>query len=184
MIPFIQQIDDTIMIFIANNLHTPFLDRLMVFFTALGDSSRLWIGLIIFLILFKKDRKWGILIAVALIFESLLCDNFLKPLVARERPFTRLSAFPAGTPLIVLPRSYSFPSGHTMSSFVAATILYCRQKSSGIFFYIIAALIGFSRIYLFVHYPSDVFAGIILGIILALVMVKALNIHNRARVKG
>lgn len=172
MMEIIQQIDDTLLIFIAKHLHSPFMDRLMVFFTSLGNSSLLWIALTLVLLATKKGRRWGILLTAALIAESLLCDNILKPLFARERPFTRLTGF---RDLIKAPGSYSFPSGHTMSSFTAATILFCREKSSGIFFYVIAALIGFSRIYLFVHYPSDVLGGILLGILLAQVIVRAAN---------
>lgn len=169
MIPFIQQIDDKLILSIAKHMHSPMMDRLMIFFTTLGNSSLLWIAIALVLLFTRKNRKWGIILVTGLILEILLCDGILKPLIARERPFTRLPGYPN---LIKAPGSFSFPSGHTMSSFVAATILFCRQKSSGIFFYAIAALIGFSRIYLFVHYPSDVLGGIILGILLALLTVK------------
>lgn len=168
MFETIQKMDDMLLFFVTRHLHTPFMDRLMVFFTTLGNSSLIWIALSVILLLRKKDRKWGILLAVGLIAEFLLCDEFLKPLVARERPFVRLPGFPN---LIKAPHSYSFPSGHTMSSFTAATILYYRQKSSGIAFFAIAALIGFSRIYLFVHYPSDVFGGVLLGFLLAFTLI-------------
>ncbi|SHO48219.1 phosphatase PAP2 family protein [Anaerocolumna xylanovorans] len=168
MFEVIQQIDDILLFFVTKNLHTPFMDRLMIFFTTLGNSSLLWTALCLILLLTKKDRKWGILLAAALIAEFLLCDDILKPFIARERPFVRLPGYPD---LIKAPHSYSFPSGHTMSSFTAATILYYRQKSSGIVFFTIAALIGFSRIYLFVHYPSDVLGGMLFGILLAFILV-------------
>ena len=169
MISDLKYIDNFILLFIAHTMHSPFLDKLMVFFTTLGNSSQLWLTLAIVLLLTRKDRRWGILLCLALFLEALLCDGILKPLIARERPFTELTGY---KPLINPPISYSFPSGHTMSSFTAATILYYRQKSSGIFFYTVAALIGFSRIYLFVHYPSDVLGGIVLGILLAYLLVK------------
>jgi undecaprenyl-diphosphatase len=165
MFPIIQQFDDTLLYFIAEHLHTPFVDRLMIFITSLGNSSLVWLSTALILVLSQKNRKWGIILTLALIFELLLCDGILKPLVARERPFTRLTGYPE---LIRAPLSYSFPSGHTMSSFTAAVILFARERKSGSIFLILAALIGFSRLYLFVHYPTDVLGGIVLGIALAL----------------
>lgn len=169
MFQIIQQLDDTILLFLSTHLHTLFMDKFMVFMTALGNSSCLWSAMTVFLLLSRKERKWGILLAIGLLLELLLCDGILKPLIARERPFTRLDGYPD---LIRAPLSYSFPSGHTMSSFTAAVILFLRQKSSGIFFLVLASLIGFSRLYLFVHYPSDVLAGALLGTVLALFLTK------------
>lgn len=175
MISKLKYIDNSILLFIAHNMHSPFLDRLMVFFTALGNSSSFWLAIAIVLLMTRKDRRWGILLCLALFLEALLCDGILKPLIARERPFLELTGY---NNLISAPMSYSFPSGHTMSSFTAATVLYCRQKSSSIFFYTVAALIGFSRIYLFVHYPSDVLGGAVLGILLAHILVKVSKNQN------
>lgn len=90
-----------------------------------------------------------------------LGDNILKPWIARLRPF---QVHPKDSLLILAPSGYSFPSGHTFSSFTAATILLWTDKKIGIPAFILASLIGFSRLYLYVHFPSDVLAGIILGL--------------------
>jgi undecaprenyl-diphosphatase len=66
--------------------------------------------------------------------------------------------------LIEAPTDYSFPSGHTIASFEAATVLLIRHKKWGIMAMVLAVLIAFSRLYLYVHYPTDVLSSIVLGI--------------------
>ena len=93
----------------------------------------------------------------------------MKPLIARERPYNFNEAI---TLLIDAPIDYSFPSGHTMTSFAAATILYYMNEKLGVAAYALASTIAFSRLYLYVHYPSDVFSGMIIGIILSYASIK------------
>lgn len=181
MFQFIQQLDDAILLFLTAHLHTPLMDKFMVFFTTLGNSACLWAAMALILLLSKKDRKWGILLSIALLLELVLCDGILKPYIARERPFTRLAGYPD---LIKAPLSYSFPSGHTMSSFTAAVILFLRERNSGIFFLIIAFLIGFSRLYLFVHYPSDILGGIFLGTVLALFLTRLCKSYGKLSINN
>ena len=69
-----------------------------------------------------------------------------------------------------MPNSYSFPSGHSSSSFAAATALFIMNKKTGVCAYVLAFLIAFSRLYNYVHFPSDVICGIILGILSALLI--------------
>ncbi len=168
MLDLIQQIDESILLYLLEHLHTPFLDGFMAFITSLGDSGFVWIAITFILLLNKKTRPCGILLTCALSIEYLLSDCILKPLIERERPFIR---FPEVKLLIKSPRSYSFPSGHTMSSFTAATVILYYNRFAGIPAFILAGLIGFSRLYLFCHYPSDVLAGAVLGLLTALVVI-------------
>jgi undecaprenyl-diphosphatase len=99
---------------------------------------------------------------LALIFCLLIGNMTLKPLIARPRPY---SYFPEMTLLIAPLSDFSFPSGHTFASFASATALYLHHKRLGIAAYILAAVIAFTRLYLYVHFPSDVLAGLLLGIV-------------------
>jgi undecaprenyl-diphosphatase len=179
MIQAIQQFDESILFYILEHLHTPFLDQFMIGVTKLGDSGTVWIAIAFALLLFKKTRTCGVLLVVALLIEYLLCDGILKNLIARERPF---SAFPEVELLYKKPGSFSFPSGHTMSSFTSATILIYWFKRAGIPAIFLATLIAFSRMYLFFHYPSDVLAGALFGIatgIFVILIAKAIRFTNR-----
>ncbi len=167
---FIQQADESILFYILNHLHTPFWDKVMITITSLGNSGFIWIVIAFLLLLNKKTRRYGILLTTALSIQYFLGDGILKHLFARERPFVR---FPEVEILIRKPGSFSFPSGHTMSSFTAATIIFYFSKYAGIPAYILAVLIGFSRLYLFCHYPTDVLAGIVFGIITARIVISA-----------
>lgn len=143
------------------NLHTPLFDRIMVFVTSLGNAGWFWIVLGLGLMISKKYRKGGILVLGALIFSALFGNIILKPLVARPRPCWVRDTVQL---LIAVPRDYSFPSGHTQASSAAASALMQTNKKAGISAYILAALIAFSRLYLYVHFPTDVLAGILIGI--------------------
>lgn len=112
------------------------------------------------LLFFPKYRKWGIAMLCALLLTTLLGEGLLKHLIARPRPFMH---YPDLALLIPPPSTYSFPSGHSAASFAAAVVLFRCRRSFGIPALILAALIAFSRLFLFVHYPTDVLAGILLG---------------------
>ena len=158
-------------------LHTPFLDKLMVFITSLGNAGIIWIVMTIVFLLIPKMRKTGAVMAVALIIDLLLCNVILKNLVARTRPYD----VNTGVQLLVSRlHDYSFPSGHTLSSFVAATIIMHSDRRMGIAAYVFASIIAFSRLYLYVHFPTDILAGALLGIIIGLIVCKFFNIlsHN------
>lgn len=161
MMSLIQRFDNTILLFIKNNMHNSIMDKVMVIITSLGNMGLIWIVISVLLIINKKYRNVGIMTLVALILSTILGEGILKHLVQRVRPS---SDIPAVNLLIAKPLSYSFPSGHTASAFAAARILakYFKDHSQGIF--ILAFLIAFSRLYLYVHYPTDVLAGIILGL--------------------
>lgn len=143
-------------------LHTSAGDFFMIFITNLGNKGFIWVVLAIFLLIFPKTRRTGIAVTFALILELILCNGLLKPLVGRTRPFDINTDVAL---LIHPPADFSFPSGHTASSFAAASAL-CFAKSRLRFpALILAALIAFSRLYLYVHFPSDVLVGILLGIL-------------------
>lgn len=138
-----------------------FLDAAMPAVTALGNYGMIWIGLAALLLCISKTRRLGAVMAVSLVIELILCNVILKPLAARPRPFevnmgVRL--------LIEAPKDFSFPSGHTGASFAAAAALFFVGSRGWIPAAVLAALIGFSRLYLYVHYPTDVLAGALLGI--------------------
>ena len=144
-------------------LHTPFLDKIMVFITRLGDAGIIWIVLSIVLLLIPKTRKSGAVMVAALVVDVLLCNIVLKNLVARTRPY----AVNTGVHLLVAKlHDYSFPSGHTAASFASVTALYLAgEKKLWKFALVLACLIAISRLYLYVHYPTDVLGGILFGVI-------------------
>jgi undecaprenyl-diphosphatase len=164
-----ERFDLPILDWIAAHLRCGFLDRLMPAITHLGDAGILWILLAVLFLCLPKYRKAGLTMAVSLLVGLLICNATLKPLVARMRPFDyQLLHFGKEIPLLIpKPRDFSFPSGHTNASFAAAMALLLHHRKTGIPAMILAFLIAFSRLYLYVHYPTDVIASVILGIGLA-----------------
>ena len=130
------------------SLHTPILDKIMQLITHLGDMGIMWIILTIVMLLIPKTRKSGVIMAAALIVDVILCNVILKNLIARVRPYDVNTAVQL---LVAKPKDFSFPSGHTAASFASVTALY------------LAILIAFSRMYLYVHYPTDILGGVIFG---------------------
>ncbi len=158
-----------------------FLDALMVGVTTLGNAGAVFIVLGFALLFTKKYRKAGLAVLVALIVMLLCSDLFLKEFFARPRPFNLFESNPGkyaawGTEyvfpeLVYKPSSYSFPSGHTASAFAAATALLLHSRKRGIPTMIFAAIMGFSRIYVQVHYCTDIFGGIVAGAVCGLIAV-------------
>lgn len=167
---FAERFDLPILDWIANHLYCPFLDAVMPVITALGNGGIFWIALSVILMLIPKYRKAGFSMGAALLMGLLLCNLTLKPLVARIRPYDyQLEHFGVTIQLLIAtPHDFSFPSGHTIASFEAATALLLHDRKLGIPAMLIAVLVAFSRLYLYVHYPTDVIASILLGAGLAL----------------
>ena len=161
-----ENFDLPILDWIAAHIHCEFLDRIMPQITALGDGGIFWIALTVLLVLLPKQRKTGLSMALSLILGMLICNLTLKPLCARMRPYDyQLTHFGRVIPLLIeAETSFSFPSGHTIGSFEAATALCIRNRKLGIPALILASLIAFSRLYLYVHYPTDVLSSVVLGI--------------------
>lgn len=158
---FIENIDFSILYWIQENLRCAFLDVVLPFLTTLCNNGEIWIACGIALLFFKKYRRYGIFLLVALLLGSLIGNEIIKPLVARVRPCNAVSVLP--DMLVKVPSSYSFPSGHTVSSVVGATVLTRANKKFGFAAIPVAALIAFSRLYVFVHFPTDVLVGALLG---------------------
>lgn len=162
---FVQQIDFAILNFIREYFTCGFLDATLPVITKLGNSGIFWIILALVLLVFKRYRKTGVKMAIALILMLIVCNIILKPTVARIRPYD----INTGISLLVERLSdFSFPSGHAMAGFAAAfCAVFAKIKHIWIPSVILASIIAFSRLYLYVHYPTDVIAGIVLGIGLA-----------------
>lgn len=161
------------------SLHNNVLNHIMQAFTFLGDKGLIWIALTIVLICIPKTRKIGVYMAISLIIEVILNDGIIKQIIQRNRPFLQMTGIDT---IIKQPSGYSFPSGHTASSFAAATALFLHNKRWGIAAYIMAACIALSRMYFFVHFPSDILCGMLLGIIVGLLTYKLLN-HLNEKIK-
>lgn len=161
-----ENFDLPILDWIAANLWCPFLNAMMPVVTLLGDAGIFWIAIAVVLLFFPKTRKVGLGMGAALILGLLVCNVTLKPLTARIRPYDyQLEHFGVTIKLLIeAQHDFSFPSGHTIASFEAATVLLIHSKKAGIPAMILACLIAFSRLYLYVHYPTDVIASVILGI--------------------
>jgi len=149
------------------NIHNVILDHIMVGATYSGSLGAIWILLAIFFILTKKYRLCGITMIISLIMCFLVGNVLLKNIIARSRPCWIDSSVAL---LIKNPTDYSFPSGHTLASFASAMTIFLYHKKEGIIALIWASLIGFSRLYLFVHYPTDVLGSILLGIAISIIV--------------
>ena len=159
-------------LYAIQSLRTEFLDVAMVFISRLGNSGKIWIIIGLIMVCFRKYRKAGLAIIIALIFCLVTGNGVLKNVIGRSRPCW----IDDGVKLLInTPKDYSFPSGHTFSSFAAAISIIYFHKREGIIAIILAVLIAFSRLYLFVHYPSDILGGIILGSVAAILGIILVN---------
>ena len=158
---WIVNFDFTILDWIQQHLRNEVLDTVMPLITMLGDHGILFIAVGVLLLVFRQTRRCGLFVLLALLVGLLICNVTLKPLIARIRPYDLKQGIDL---LIEAPTDFSFPSGHTNASFVFATVIFCMNKKWGIPAMVMAALIAFSRLYLYVHYPTDVLGGIICGI--------------------
>ena len=161
MAEWITSLDYTILAWIQENLRIEWLTPLVRLITSLGNAGIFWIILSVVLLFFKRTRKAGALALVSLLICFLVTNVWLKNMVARMRPYERYEDIIL---LVAKAVDYSFPSGHTASSFAAAGV-YWRylNKKAGIGLMILAAGIGLSRLYVGIHYPSDVLVGWIVG---------------------
>lgn len=164
MLETLLNLDGGFLLFLQDSVRNPILNSVMTLITSLGNGGILWIAATILLLIPKKTRKIGLMSAVALLGSLIINNQIIKNMVRRPRPFV---TFPDLKILIPTPSEYSFPSGHTSSSFAAAAVFYRHlPKKAGVPAVVLAGLIGFSRLYVGVHYPTDVLAGIIMGILL------------------
>lgn len=161
MLHRINDIDGDILLFIQQYMRNPVLTPIIQMITRLGDHALIWILISGALLCFRKTRKVAVAALLALLICFIINNQILKNVLARPRPFDQMEQIQV---LIAKPTDYSFPSGHTASSFAAAgTFYYYGNRKWGVAALVLAGLIGFSRLYLGVHYPSDVIAGVIVG---------------------
>ena len=159
-----------------------FLDIVMPAVSGIGNSGTVWILIALIFIAAKKHRITGIAMLTAMLMGLLIGNLTLKPLISRIRPCDINTAVEL---LIPRPKDYSFPSGHTLSSFAAATVIFLGDRRLGVIAVILAAVIAFSRLYLYVHYPSDILGGIVIGVALGIlahkVIFKIIKISKRRK---
>ncbi len=154
------------------------LDRLMVIVTTLGNGGAVWLLTGAVLLISRRTRRLGLCLLAALAVTAAVCSLGLKPLVARPRPCDLNTTVQL---LIARPGDYSFPSGHTAASFAAVTVLAlgrCRYRLAAT---VLAALIAFSRLYLYVHFPTDILGGALLGVLTGWVCFSVLRFVFRRR---
>lgn len=168
---FAVSFDLPILDWIQANLQSGFMDKFMPFITMFGDDGIFWIAWAVLLLFFPKTRKIGLGMGFALIMGLLVCNVTLKPLIERPRPYDfQQEQFGIMIQLLTeRMHDFSFPSGHTIASFEAATVLLKNSKKMGIPAMILAVLIAFSRLYLYVHYPTDVIFSVFAGILFAFI---------------
>ena len=173
MLDFIQNADWSILHWIRENLRCGALDFLLPKLTLLGEGGAVWIAVGLALLLSKKYRRYGICLLGALVAGLLICNIGLKNLVARPRPCW-LETIDL---LVKNPKDYSFPSGHTWSAVTGVWVATAANRKFGWVAIPLAAALAFSRLYLYVHFPSDILMGALIGAalgILAVVLQKRL----------
>lgn len=147
------------------------MDTFMYCITLFGEGGIFWIACTVIFLFFRKTRRMGVGMAIALAMGLLICNIALKPWIARPRPYDfALEHF--GTEVWLLTgrlSDFSFPSGHTIASFEASVVMLKNSKKLGIPALILAIMVSLSRLYLYVHYPTDVIISVILGTVFALI---------------
>ena len=173
------QLDGNILLWIQEYIRNDFLTPIFKFITSLGDEGYIWIAIAIILLFVKKYRKVGLMVGASLLGSLLFNNMIVKNIVARPRPYRMMETL---TILIPEPGEYSFPSGHTSSSFAAGVVLYLMlPKKYGVPAMILAFLIGISRLYVGVHYPTDVLGGIVMGTLIAVAVVKVTGLIEKKK---
>ena len=165
MLQFLSELDGGILLWIQEYLRNPMLTPILKVITTLGNGGAIWILLALLILMLPKTRKVGCMMVAALLGTLLINNILLKNLIARTRPYEVIEGL---TYLVRRPSEFSFPSGHAGSSFAAACVMLRRlPKRYGIPAFVLAVLIALSRLYVGVHYPSDVLFGMISGILIS-----------------
>lgn len=163
------------------SIRTPVGDFIVPLITYLGEFGAVWIVLAIVLVANKKYRKTGLIVAVALILDLIICNGILKNIFRRTRPCDINTAVKL---IIPHPSEYSFPSGHSAASFAAASaLLFAGQKKMSYWAFGLATLIAFTRLYLYVHFPTDVLGGAAAGFLAGFLACKLVTFIEKKRVK-
>ena len=155
-----QAAEFAILDWIQAHLRCGFLDAVLPTISRTANHGELWIILAVILLLIRGQRKYGASVACGLILDLVSCNIILKPLIGRIRPFAVNGLVEL---LIAAPTDASFPSGHTAASFAAVFALKTAGSPLWKPALAVALVIAFSRLYLYVHWPSDVLGGALLG---------------------
>ena len=154
--------EGSILLWIQNNLRSDFLDPIMKAITMLGDKGMIWILITLGLLIVRRTRPLGVVCAVSMVFGLIVTNLIIKNWVARVRPYEVIQGLQCIVPLA---DDWSFPSGHTTNSLACAWVLFRRApKKFGVPALILAILIAFSRLYVGIHFPTDVLGGAVVGI--------------------
>lgn len=161
MIEKLAELDGSILLWIQEHIRNGFLDPAAKFVTYLGNGGWLWIALCVVFLIMPKTRLLGFFCSVSLAAEYIFANIFLKNLIARTRPYEAVEGL---TRIIGAQSDYSFPSGHSGASFAVAVVMFREMpRKFGVPALVLASLISLSRLYVGVHYPSDVLGGMIIG---------------------
>ena len=174
MFDFLVDYEGPVLLWIQNWLRFDWLDELVIGFSSLGNAGMMWLVLCAVFLLFPRTRRAGALGLAALAMGFLLCNGLLKPMIQRTRPWLMVEGLKN---LVVPGDAHSFPSGHTCAAFAAAWT-WRKQlpyRWMGRVALVAAVLMGLSRLYLGVHFPTDVLAGAVVGIFASWAMSVALN---------
>ena len=176
----INAFDHSILYFIQESLRSPALTPVVTFITHLGDAGILWIALTLLLILFRKTRRIGVACLISMVIGLVITNVVLKNWVARIRPYDFFNDLVL---IIDKQKDFSFPSGHATNSFACAWVIFrMAKKRFGVPALVLAILIALSRLYVCVHYPTDVMAGVVIGILSAeIAMVCARQLRKRSK---
>lgn len=161
-------LDAAILLWIQENLRCDFLSAILIPYTHGGDVGILWLGLFVILMIFRNNRKAALLALTAFGLSFLLCDCSLKLIINRTRPF---DAIPNLMALVERPSGSSCPSGHTSTAFGFTLGFFFNSKNNKVRIPLLVAAVvmAFSRLYVGVHYPTDVLAGMAVGTVAALI---------------
>ena len=180
MLDSLLQLDGGILLWIQEYVRSTSLSVVLAPYTMLGDAGLMWIALSLAMLCFRKTRKAGALALCAMALGMVVTNLTIKPLVSRPRPWLVVE----GLGHIVEENDpNSFPSGHTCAAF-AAGMIWLRTlpwRWGRIAAVVLAALMGLSRLYVGVHYPSDVLAGAVIGALCAWVVWNGYQIYKRSR---
>lgn len=168
MIEIFKKVDNTILRWINVKFRNKTFDKIMPIITSAGNLGIIWIVISVLLITKKDYRVLGQTILIALVITTIIGEGVIKNIIKRKRPFYGNDDKEL---LISRPITYSFPSGHTASSFAVAAVFIKTDNAASLEIMLLACLIAFSRIYLGVHYPSDVIGGGIIGTLCGLITV-------------
>ena len=162
---FIQAFDFSILDFIQQNMRCELLDSVFPVITSGVFVALFWVTAAVCMLFTKKYRRCGIAALVCLLLGLFFGNLILKHLVARARPCWLK---PIADMLVAVPKDFSFPSGHTLSSFIVAIVFLCHSRAIGIPALVVASLFAFTRLYVYVHFPTDLLGAIILAVPLAI----------------